>query len=142
MEDTKLIEQNIKNPETKQQQNNLSPIDKVSIGLLEEFTGLKDLEEQLKMIVINQQNLLQNMASLNDFYSQNEDLQEVQLMMKKLNLYRMKLKKIRSDMLYIRSTSKNLLQKAINIQDIKVNQKADRVKNYDYEISLIARRNQ
>lgn len=62
--------------------------------------------------------------------------------MKKLNLYRMKLKKIKSDMLYIRSTSQSLLQKAIEIQDVKVNQKADRIKKFDYEIGLIAKGNQ
>lgn len=59
--------------------------------------------------------------------------------MKKLNLYRMKLKKIKSEMLYIKSTSQSLLQKAIEIQDIKVNEKAERVRRMDYEISLVGR---
>lgn len=59
--------------------------------------------------------------------------------MKKMNLYRMKLKKIRSDMLYIRSTSKNILKKAIDLQNVKVDQKAEKIKRFDYEISLIAK---
>jgi hypothetical protein len=63
-----------------QQQNVPTPIDQLSIGLLKEFTSLTDLEEQLRQIVNNQQSLLQNMAGLNEFYAQNEDLQEVQLM--------------------------------------------------------------
>lgn len=59
--------------------------------------------------------------------------------MKKLNLYRLKLKKIKSEMLYIRSTSQSLLQKSIAMQNIKVNEKAERVKRMDYEINLVGR---
>lgn len=59
--------------------------------------------------------------------------------MKKLNLYRMKLMRIKSDMLYIRSASQTVVQKAIQIQDIKVNEKAERVKRHDYEVGLIAK---
>jgi hypothetical protein len=59
--------------------------------------------------------------------------------MKKLNLYRLKLKKIKSEMLYIRSTSQSLLQKAIDMQDVKVNEKAERIRKIDYEVSLVGR---
>jgi hypothetical protein len=58
--------------------------------------------------------------------------------MKKLNLYKM----IKSDMMYIHSTTQSLLGKAIEMQDAKVYQKAERVKRYDYEVGLIARAKQ
>jgi len=54
----------------------------------------------------------------------------------------MKLKKIKSDMMYIRSSTQSLLQKAIDIQNIKVNQKAEQVRRFDYEIGLIAKSKQ
>ena len=59
--------------------------------------------------------------------------------MKKMNLYRKKLKKIRSDMLYIAQATGKLKQKAMDIQSCKVLQKAMKVQNYDYEKSLIAK---
>lgn len=59
--------------------------------------------------------------------------------MKKMKLYWMKLKKIKSEMLYIRSTSQSLLQKSITMQDAKVNEKAERVRRIDYEVSLVGR---
>ena len=54
----------------------------------------------------------------------------------------MKLKKIKSDMLYIRSSTQSLLQKSIDLQNIKVNQKAEQVRRFDYEIGLIAKSKQ
>ena len=51
----------------------------------------------------------------------------------------MKLKKIKSDMLYIRSTSQTLLKKTIDMQEFKVNEKAERIKRCDYEIGLVGK---
>ncbi|KAL7012136.1 hypothetical protein ACKWTF_014651 [Chironomus riparius] len=120
----------------------LEPIDALSVGFLSEFNCLKELETQLEQIVNNQQGLIENITSMNIAYTHNQELMEAQLMMKKMNLYRMKLKKIKSDMLYIRSSTQSLLQKSIDLQNIKVNQKAEQVRRFDYEIGLIAKSNQ
>ncbi|CAG9810655.1 unnamed protein product [Chironomus riparius] len=120
----------------------MEPIDALSVGLLSEFNCLKDLETQLEQLVNNQQGLIENITSMNIAYTHNQELMEAQLMMKKMNLYRMKLKKIKSDMLYIKSSTQSLLQKSIDLQNIKVNQKAEQVRRFDYEIGLIAKSNQ
>lgn len=59
--------------------------------------------------------------------------------MKKMNFYRLKLKKIRSDMLYIHQRVTELKKRALEMQEIKVNEKAEKVKRYDYEAGLIAK---
>lgn len=133
-----------------------NPIDLLATGLLQEFTSLKEMKVQLAEIENNQKNLLENIVQLNENFTQNEDIQEVQLMvrkrkkfnfliiskifqMRKLKLYFMKLKRIKSDMLYIKSTTHQLLQKSIEMQEIKVNEKAEKIKKIDYEMSLVGR---
>jgi len=60
--------------------SNMEPIDALSVGLLSEFKCLKDLETQLEQIVNNQKGLIENISSINGFYTQNEELMEAQLM--------------------------------------------------------------
>lgn len=58
----------------------MEPIDALSVGLLSEFKCLKDLETQLEQIVNNQKGLIENISSINGFYTHNEELMEAQLM--------------------------------------------------------------
>lgn len=59
--------------------------------------------------------------------------------MKKMNLYRMKLKNIRAEMLYIAQRVSILKKKAIVIQERQVEKMAEKVRQYDYEEGLIAK---
>lgn len=61
-----------------------SPIEALSTGLLNGFTDVRNLEQQLEQIIANQSSLLECVATLNDFYTQNEDYMEVQLMVSSL----------------------------------------------------------
>jgi hypothetical protein len=58
--------------------------------------------------------------------------------MQKLIIYKDKVRKIRSDMLYIHKRSQELKQKAIEMQMYKVEEKAQRVQRIHYEQTLIA----
>lgn len=57
-----------------------TPVDTLSMGLLSQFTSLKDLEVQLEQITANQENLIQCMLSMNGSVMQSEEMMEVQLM--------------------------------------------------------------
>lgn len=59
--------------------------------------------------------------------------------MKKMNLYRIKLKTLRSDMLYIFQRITEIKRKSLELQSMKVDEKAEKVKRYDFEEGLIAR---
>lgn len=59
--------------------------------------------------------------------------------MKKMNLYRVKLKTLRSDMLYIFQRITELKKKSLELQSMKVDEKAEKVKRYDFEEGLIAK---
>lgn len=63
-----------------QQQQQTAAINQLSTGLLREFTSLRDLEVHLEQIVSNQQKLIQNIMTLGEFYTNNGDYMEVQLM--------------------------------------------------------------
>lgn len=58
------------------------PIEALSVGLLSQFTSLKDLETQLEQIICYQKTLIENIVMMNCYYTQNEELQEVQLMVR------------------------------------------------------------
>lgn len=58
--------------------------------------------------------------------------------MQKMNVYRMKMKQIRSDMMYIAQRLGKLKEKSFLIQDYKVNQKALKVSQCHFEQNLIA----
>lgn len=130
--------------------------EKLTNGFLNQFTSLRHLEEALINVIAKQDQILnQENFQLNSL----DEIAEISLMvlnlyfndsllsyfnfflfqMKKMNLYRQKLKQIRSDMLYIAKLTEKLRQKAMNIQSCKVLQKAMKVQNYDYEKSLIAK---
>lgn len=57
-----------------------SPVDKLSMGILTQFSSLKDLEVQLEQITANQENLIQNIAGMNVDLMHSEEIMEVQLM--------------------------------------------------------------
>lgn len=87
---------------------------------------------------IKQNIVYQDLLRLKDFQF-DENLLEVSLMMKKMSIYRVKIKRLNSSLLYIHKRVQQLKKKAIEMQEFKVNQKADRVRKYDWEMSLIAR---
>lgn len=87
---------------------------------------------------IKQNIVYQDLLRLKDFQF-DENLLEVSLMMKKMAIYRVKIKRLNSSLLYIHKRVQQLKKKAIEMQEFKVNQKADRVRRYDYEMGLIAR---
>lgn len=87
---------------------------------------------------IKQNIVYQDLLRLKDFQF-DENLLEVSLMMKKMGIYRVKIKRLNSSLLYIHKRVQQLKKKAIEMQEFKVNQKADRVRRYDYEMGLIAR---
>ena len=59
--------------------------------------------------------------------------------MKKMNFYRLKLKSLRSEMLYIHQRVTELKKRSLEIQATKVEIKAEKVKRYDYESGLIGK---
>lgn len=59
--------------------------------------------------------------------------------MKKINLYRLKLKHLRSEMLYIHQRVTELCRRALEIQAIKVDEKAKKVERYNFESGLVAK---
>lgn len=62
-----------------------SPIDLLSMGLLQEFTSLSELEVQLEQIMSSQQGLTDIIVNLNANYMQSEEIMEVQLMVRRLH---------------------------------------------------------
>jgi hypothetical protein len=56
-----------------------------------------------------------------------------------MNVYRLKLRRIKSEILYVSKEINKLKIRAFAIQEFKVNQKSDRVQQLDYEKSLIKR---
>lgn len=68
-----------------QQRQQIPAIDALSTGLLREFTGLRDLELQLEQIIGNQQSLLDNISSMNEYFTKSEEYLEVQLMVRMSN---------------------------------------------------------
>ncbi|CAO1370527.1 unnamed protein product [Diamesa serratosioi] len=108
-------------------------------GLLENFApDLKRMQSHLSDLIIKQNIVYQELLRLKDFQF-DENLLEVSLMMKKMAIYRVKIKRLNSSLLYIHKRVQQLKKKAIEMQEFKVNQKADRVRRYDWEMSLIAR---
>lgn len=59
--------------------------------------------------------------------------------MKKMNLYRLKLRNLRCEMLYIHQRAEILKKKCLNIQSMKADEKAAKVRGIDYEEGLIAK---
>ena len=57
-------------------------MEKLSTGVLSQFSGLKELEAQLEQITTNQQELFQNISEMN---IRNEDFMEVQLLVREKN---------------------------------------------------------
>ncbi|CAO1299349.1 unnamed protein product [Diamesa tonsa] len=108
-------------------------------GLLENFApDLKNMQLHLNELIMKQNIVYQDLLRLKDFQF-DENLLEVSLMMKKMGIYRVKIKRLNSSLLYIHKRVQQLKKKAIEMQEFKVNQKADRVRRYDYEMGLIAR---
>lgn len=56
-----------------------------------------------------------------------------------MNLYRLKINQLRSEMLYIHQRVKKLKEKSLEIQNYKAEERIDRIKRYDYEQGLIAK---
>jgi len=113
-------------------------IDLLVRGLLDQFSSLRSLEDLITNLTIKQDEVLKTLIQQNDMFSGNTET-EISLMMKKMNFYRLKLKKIRSEMLYIHQRVTELKRRALEMQEIKVNEMAEKVKRYDYEASLIAK---
>jgi len=59
--------------------------------------------------------------------------------MKQMNHYRLKIKTIRSDMLYIHQRVTDLKKRACNIQAYKAEEKAEQIRKHDYEQGLIGK---
>lgn len=59
--------------------------------------------------------------------------------MRKMNLYRLKIKQLRSDMLYIHQRVTKLKKKSLEIQTRKAEERVEKIKRYDYEQGLIAK---
>lgn len=57
-----------------------------------------------------------------------------------MNLYRLKLKQLRSDMLYIHSRCTELKRKSLAIQSTKADEHAEKMRCRDYEEGLIAKK--
>lgn len=130
------------------------PVDKLADGLLDQFQSLKKLETMLSQMLEKQIQLLNGIKELNEF---GDEISEVSMMvsfsvfeaqpassipsfqMKKMNLYRVKLKNIRAEMLYIAQRVSILKKKAILIQERQVEKMAEKVRQYDYEEGLIAK---
>lgn len=131
-------------------------VEKLADGLLNQFTSLKSLETMLSQMLEKQADLLSGLQETNEF---GDEIPEVGLMvrdgsrcgcavtsrstlpfqMKKMNLYRLKLKSIRAEMLYIAQRVSILKKKAICIQERQVDKMAEKVRQYDYEEGLIAK---
>lgn len=61
--------------------------------------------------------------------------------MQQINCYRLKVKNLRSEMLYIHQRVTELKRKSLQIQTMKVDEKAEKVKRLHYETELIKHRN-
>lgn len=59
-----------------------SPDELLSNGLLSQFTSIKELELQLEQITVNQESLIQTILGMNGNLLQNEEMMEVQLMVR------------------------------------------------------------
>ncbi|CRL00035.1 CLUMA_CG013323, isoform A [Clunio marinus] len=118
-------------------------VDKLATGLLNEFISLNKLEVKLSKLLDKQNDMLNHkLDDLKSIYIQHsdEEIAEVSFMMKKIAIYRTKVKNLRSDMLYICQRVAELKKKSIEIQTLKVEQKAERVKRCDYEVGLIPKK--
>lgn len=134
-------------------------IDLLAHGLLNQFTSLQNLEVQLTELLSKQKEMLEKGFHELEVSIDPSDAEiaEVSLMvrshsrafsslahpsqlqMKKMNLYRVKLKTLRSDMLYIFQRITELKRKSLELQSLKADEKAEKVKRYDFEEGLIAK---
>lgn len=132
-------------------------IDLLARGLLDQFASLKELEQALIQLLGKQHDMLGKDIDELNYYQNYEQIEEISLMvwvhhsleslkqllvlfqMKKMNLYRLKIKQLRSEMLYIHQRVSQLRKKSLEIQTFKAEEKAEKIKRYDYEQGLIAK---
>lgn len=139
----------------------MDSINLLSEGLLEQFSSLKSLEETLTQLLTKQSEQLNSYVMKLNFYTSDQEIAEISLMvkcrvmssdlkfikncyllqMKKMNLYRLKLRSIKSDMLYIHQRVTELKNTALEIQSHKVEQKANKEQLIHYETALVRQTN-
>ncbi|XP_035785892.1 biogenesis of lysosome-related organelles complex 1 subunit 6-like [Anopheles albimanus] len=110
----------------------------LSSGLLQIYEPkLKMVKDNLKELV-NKQNDLQIAITTEKQSYSSQQVQEVNEMVLKTRAYKEKVARIKLQMHQIHQRTKNLRAKALEIQELKVNQCASKLQQLHYEESLVA----
>uniref|UniRef100_A0A2M3ZC09 Biogenesis of lysosome-related organelles complex 1 subunit 6 n=1 Tax=Anopheles braziliensis TaxID=58242 RepID=A0A2M3ZC09_9DIPT len=110
----------------------------LSSGLLQIYEPkLKKVKDNLKEL-INKQNDLQIAITTEKQAYSSQQVQEVNEMVLKTRAYKEKVARIKMQMHQIHQRTKNLRAKALEIQELKVNQCASKLQQLHYEESLVA----
>ncbi|XP_058053876.1 biogenesis of lysosome-related organelles complex 1 subunit 6 isoform X2 [Anopheles bellator] len=120
------------------QEHNETTIRDLSAGLLGIYEPkLNEVKENLKEL-INKQNDLQIAISNEKKAFSSTQTKEVYEMVLKTKAYKDKVTRIKMQMHQIHQRTKNLRAKALEIQELKVNQCATKLQQLHYEESLVA----
>uniref|UniRef100_A0A1Y9J0M2 Biogenesis of lysosome-related organelles complex 1 subunit 6 n=1 Tax=Anopheles quadriannulatus TaxID=34691 RepID=A0A1Y9J0M2_ANOQN len=110
----------------------------LSAGLLQIYEPkLREVKENLKELINKQNDLQIAMTSEKNAFSSRQ-IEEVNEMVLKTKAYKDKVARIKMQMHQIHQRTKNLRAKALEIQELKVNQCATKLQQLHYEESLVA----